>query len=219
MYESDFSVHPMALVETPSEIGLNTTIASFTHIMPHTVIGANCMIGSHVVIASGVLIGNQVRVSHNSLLNSGVVLEDDVALGANTVFTAMKHLRVSHAAISQVVPTLVKRGGFVGPNTTIASGMSIGRFAFVEAGSVVDRVIHDFEVVSGNPVKTIAWRCGCGHVLIEGRDIPSESISCPRCERVYCKGHSRKLMWLEPANAFNSHSGSDPTIPGAQTGI
>ncbi|MGE0201350.1 MAG: acyltransferase [Candidatus Melainabacteria bacterium] len=171
-------IHATSVVERPSRIGRNTRILHFSCVMPHAIIGDNCHIGHHVTIASGVMVANAVHVSDNALLNTGVILEDGVYCGASTVFTEEHRVR-HNRGVSPVTPTLVRRGAHIGANTTIASGATIGRYAFVEAGTVIDRNIPDFAVVYGNPLTLNGWQCQCGQPLVfSGRTGIAECEAC-----------------------------------------
>src|SRR5438067_3428020 len=81
-----YYVHPYALVES-SEIGPNTFIWAFAHVMEGARVGANCKIGDHAFIESGVVLGNNVTVKNGVAIWDRVTVEDNVFLGPNCVFT------------------------------------------------------------------------------------------------------------------------------------
>ena len=58
-----------------------------------------------------------------------------------------------------VRPTLAKQGATPGANRTIVCGLTVGRYAFVGAGAVVNRNVGDHGLVVGNPGKRIGWVC------------------------------------------------------------
>lgn len=220
-------IHESSYVDTPCRIGEHTSILHFTHIMAHSIIGNHCFIGRNVTIASGVLLGDNVRVMNNAQLNSGVILENRVYCGSSVVFAENRHVRAVPRNISRISPTLVRQGAELGPNTTVASGYTIGRFAFIEAGSIVDRNIPDFAVAYGNPLKFAGWRCECGQSLAlqaptasrssNRNDAAEEEISCSYCNRRYFRQSQWKVLQLTQGDtAFDSHSKSDPSIRTAQ---
>lgn len=189
-------IHESSYVDFPCQIGENTEIMRFSHVMAHSIIGNNCLIGNNVTVASGVYIANNVQVMNNTSLNSGVILEDNVYCGASTVFTENKWLRSDRAtdlSRSQVAPTIVRQGAKIGANTTVGSGIRIGKFAFVEAGTVIDSHVPDFAIVYGNPLKFAGWQCQCGKTLAfdetsftkEGSH--PQTIECANCGRVYAQ--------------------------------
>jgi UDP-2-acetamido-3-amino-2,3-dideoxy-glucuronate N-acetyltransferase len=218
--ESAF-IHESSYVDKPCRIGENTTILHFAHVMANTIIGNYCLIGHNVTIASGVYIGDNVRVMNHSLLNPGVIMENDVYCGPNTVFTENRHVRANTKNISRVSPTLVRQGAQIGPNTTVASGFTIGRFSFIEASTVVDRNIPDFAVVYGNPLKVAGWRCECGQALKQGTQ---EEIRCTYCNRQYLRQSKWRVLQLTREGeiiaaetyATDTHPQFDPSVRSAQ---
>jgi UDP-2-acetamido-3-amino-2,3-dideoxy-glucuronate N-acetyltransferase len=190
-------IHESSYIDDPCQIGHGTTILHFCHIMANSVIGHHCQIGHNVTIASGVFIGNNVRVLNNTMLNSGVILENDVYCGPSTVFAPLKYIRGEAGNISTIHPTLVKRGASIGANTTIASGMTIGQYTFIESGSVIDRNIPDFTLVYGNPVQVAGWRCECGQIL---KFAIANTTSCSRCGKKYARQSDTEIVQLTPGS-------------------
>jgi UDP-2-acetamido-3-amino-2,3-dideoxy-glucuronate N-acetyltransferase len=80
--------------------------------------------------------------------------------------------------MDQVRPTLVKRGATLGANCTIVCGTTIGRYAFVGAGAVVNKNASDHALVVGNPAKQIGWVCKCGERL-------TDDLECLACGQKY----------------------------------
>jgi UDP-2-acetamido-3-amino-2,3-dideoxy-glucuronate N-acetyltransferase len=199
-------VHESSWVDAPCQIGEHTSVLHFSHIMGHTVIGNFCHIGRHVSIASGVLLGDHVQVLDNSRLNSGVIFENEVICGPGSQFVESKHVRAASKGISKVSPTLVRHGARLGANSTIMAGITIGRAAFVEAGTVVDSNIPDFAVVCGNPLKIAGWRCECGQTLAFNS---SEQTACETCGRRYGRQSKWKMQLLTQKGAFDAGY-SDP---------
>jgi UDP-2-acetamido-3-amino-2,3-dideoxy-glucuronate N-acetyltransferase len=204
-------IHESSYVDTPCRIGDHTSILHFSHVMANSIIGNFCQIGRNVTIASGVLLGDNVKVMNNAQLNSGVILENEVYCGPCAVFTESRHVRANTRNISRVSPTLVRRGAQIGANTTVASGFTIGRFAFIEAGTIVDRNIPDFAVVYGNPLKFAGWRCECGQTLSIGSS--GEETVCSYCSHRYLRPSKWKLLQLiQGDTALDSDSQPDPSV-------
>ncbi len=80
-------IHATALVDNGSEIGEETYVWHFSHIMPGAVIGSGCILGQNVFVDNNVAIGNGVKIQNNVSLYNGVLLEDDVFIGPSAVFT------------------------------------------------------------------------------------------------------------------------------------
>src|SRR5438128_2975421 len=139
----DYFVHESSYVDEGAEIGAGTKIWHFCHVMPRTQIGEQCNIGQNVLVASDVKIGRNVKIQNNVSLYTGVVLEDDVFLGPSMVFTNVMNPRSHVSRKHEYQQTLVKRGASLGANSTIVCGHTIGRYAFVGAGSVFTKAVPD----------------------------------------------------------------------------
>lgn len=161
----DYFVHESSYIDEGSQIGKGTKIWHFCHIMAHAVIGENCNLGQNVMIASSVVLGNNVKIQNNVSIYSGVVCEDDVFLGPSMVFTNISHPRSAVVRRDQFEKTLVKKGATIGANATIVCGHTIGRFAFIGAGSVVTKDVPDYALMVGNPAKQTGWVSEYGHKL------------------------------------------------------
>jgi UDP-2-acetamido-3-amino-2,3-dideoxy-glucuronate N-acetyltransferase len=208
------------LIDDPVNIGPFTQVQPFTRIMANTIIGAYVDIGQSVSIGEGVMIGNHVTILNNVVMDSGTILEDDVHCGACVVFTPKANIRALRDKLPSLIqPTIIKRGSQIGPNTTIANGVHIGKYTFIEAGSVIDQPVQDYQVVMGNPIRVLAWRCECGDLLWQEPTLPShKSLECQSCGAVYLKGaHSHALSRLENPCHHDSHTRSHPAKRGPTT--
>ena len=158
-------IHPTAVIDADCQIGDETKIWHFTHIMSCCKIGRHCNIGQNVFVASGVKLGDNVKVQNNVSLYEGVVCENDVFLGPSMVFTNVLNPRSFVCRKTEYKRTLVQKGATIGANATIVCGNSIGRYALVGAGSVVTKSVPDYALVIGNPAKQVGWVSALGHKL------------------------------------------------------
>ena len=175
-----YYAHETAVIDEGCEIGEDTKIWHFSHIMPNCEIGLKCNIGQNVVVSPDVKLGNNVKVQNNVSIYSGVICEDDVFLGPSMVFTNVTNPRSSVNRRGQYAKTTVKRGASIGANATIVCGHDIGEFAFIGAGAVVTKNILPYALVVGNPARQIGWMSEYGHRLefdAEGFAICPESKS------------------------------------------
>lgn len=175
-----YYAHETAVIDEGCEIGEDTKIWHFSHIMPNCEIGLKCNIGQNVVVSPDVKLGNNVKVQNNVSIYSGVICEDDVFLGPSMVFTNVTNPRSGVNRRGQYAKTTVKRGASIGANSTIVCGHDIGEFAFIGAGSVVTKDVLPFALVVGNPARQIGWMSEYGHRLefdAEGFAICPESKS------------------------------------------
>src|SRR4249920_1064864 len=128
-------------------------------------IGKGTNIGQNVVVSPEVVLGRNVKVQNNVSIYTGVICEDDVFLGPSMVFTNVMNPRSAVSRKNQYQKTLVKRGATIGANATIICGIAIGEFAFIGAGSVVNRDVRPYSLVVGNPARHIGWMSEFGHRL------------------------------------------------------
>jgi len=165
-HEQEFFAHESSYIDEDCQIGEDTKIWHFSHIMGGSTIGKKCSIGQNVVISSGVILGDNVKVQNNVSVYSGVVCEDDVFLGPSMVFTNVINPRSSVNRRGQYVNTIVKKGATIGANATIICGNIIGKYAFVGAGSVVTRDVQPYSIIIGNPGRHVGWMSEYGHRLV-----------------------------------------------------
>ena len=147
--------HPQALCES-NNIGTNTRIWAFAHILPSAVIGTDCNICDGVFIENDVIVGNRVTVKCGVQLWDGLIVEDDVFIGPNVTFTNDYYPR-SKAYPREFAKTIVRKGASIGANATILPGLVIGTGAMVGAGSVITRSVPPNAIAVGNPARIIGY--------------------------------------------------------------
>jgi len=148
-------IHAQAICESPN-IGENTRVWAFAHILPGAVIGHDCNICDGVFVENAVRVGDRVTVKCGVQLWDGVTLEDDVFVGPNVTFTNDPFPR-SHKPPAQFSRTTVQRNASIGANATILPGIVIGRGAMVGAGAVVLRDVPNHAIVAGNPARIVGY--------------------------------------------------------------
>jgi len=164
MSDKNFYVDPHAVVDDNVEIGDGTKIWHFSHVQAGSKIGKKVIMGQNVNIGNNVTIGNFVKIQNNVSVYEGVTLEDYVFCGPSMVFTNILDPRSKYPQVGAAyyIKTLVKEGASLGANSTIVCGHTIGRFAFVGAGSVVTKDVPDYALVVGNPARVIGWMSEAG---------------------------------------------------------
>jgi UDP-2-acetamido-3-amino-2,3-dideoxy-glucuronate N-acetyltransferase len=184
-------VHPSADVSPDAKIGEGTRIWNRAQVREGAVIGSDCNIGSGVYIDKGVAIGNKVKIQNNASLFRGLTVEDGVFIGPHVTFTNDRYPRtVSPDGTVQteddweIDHTLVKYGASIGAGSVILSGISIGSWAMVAAGSVVTRSVPDQALVRGNPARLVGYVCECGKPLEFGSS-GFDKWRCPACGSLY----------------------------------
>ncbi len=162
---TDYFVHASSYVDDGARIGSGTRIWHFSHIMPGAVIGSHCNLGQNVVISSGVIVGNNVKIQNNVSVYGGTVIEDDVFLGPSCVLTNVTNPRSQVNRQALYERTLIRRGATIGANATVVCGITIGRYAFIAAGSVIARDVSDYALIMGVPGRQVGWMSRHGHRL------------------------------------------------------
>lgn len=180
-------VHESAYVDDGATIGAGTRVWHFCHVMPGAVIGRDCVLGQNVVVMNGTRIGNNVKIQNNVSVYEGVELEDDVFCGPSMVFTNVVNPRSHVSRKDEYKSTVVRQGASLGANCTVVCGTTIGRYAFIGAGSVVTRDIPDYALAYGNPARVRGWMCACGVGLeFQSGDAAGRS-QCSACGAEYVK--------------------------------
>jgi UDP-2-acetamido-3-amino-2,3-dideoxy-glucuronate N-acetyltransferase len=172
-------IHNTALVDSGANIGLSTKIWHWVHVCSGAVIGEKCSLGQNVFVGNKVLIGNNVKIQNNVSVYDNVIIEDDVFCGPSMVFTNVINPRSAVSRKNEYRNTLVSKGATLGANCTIVCGVTIGKYAFVGAGSVVTKDIQDYALVVGVPAKQIGWMSEYGDRI----NIPLQGQGTYVCEK------------------------------------
>lgn len=158
-------IHPSAIVDAGATLGAGTCVWHWVHVSSGARIGARCALGQGVFVGNDVVIGDNVRIQNNVSVYDAVTLEDDVFCGPSMVFTNVYNPRSAVPRKDEYRRTLVRRGATLGANCTIVCGTTIGAYAFVGAGAVVQRDVPDFALVVGVPARRIGWMSRHGERL------------------------------------------------------
>jgi UDP-2-acetamido-3-amino-2,3-dideoxy-glucuronate N-acetyltransferase len=185
-------IHASVCLDAPCEVGAGTRIWHFTHVREGSRIGDYCIVGQNVYIGAGVQIGNHCKIQNNVSVYEGVTLEDEVFVGPSAVFTNVINPRAAIERKHEIRPTRVLRGATIGANATVVCGVTIGRWAFVGAGSVVTRSIPEFALVVGVPARQVGWVCRCGVRLIVSED----QATCRACGEKYRYNPKNRTLHL-----------------------
>lgn len=191
----DMKVHESAYVDAGAQVGRGARIWHFSHVSAGAVLGENCSLGQNVFIANNVRVGNKCKIQNNVSLYEGVILEDFVFCGPSMVFTNVRTPRAAYPrnTSSDYLPTLVKKGASIGANATIVCGSTIGEWAFIAAGAVVNKDVVPYAIMAGVPARQIGWACECGITL----KFQEERASCSDCGKQYRKDGPHSIHRLE----------------------
>ena len=193
-------VHKSSYVDDGVTIGEGTKIWHFCHILPGSAIGRQCTIGQNVMIGPDVKVGSYCKIQNNISIYNGVELEDYVFCGPSMVFTNILNPRCEFPQRGGDfnVKTLVRYGASIGANATIVCGITVGRFAFIGAGAVVNADVPDYALMLGVPAVRKGWMSRHGFRL----PAPDEEgiMVCPKSGWRYQElepGLLRCLSWKE----------------------
>ena len=161
----NYYAHESAYIDDNVNIGDNTKIWHFSHILSGSNIGSNCSFGQNCVVGPKVNIGNGVKVQNNISIYEGVEVEDDVFLGPSMVFTNVINPRAFIVRREEFKKTLLKQGCSIGANATIICGITIGEYALIGSGAVVNKDVKPYALMVGVPAKQIGWVSKAGNTL------------------------------------------------------
>lgn len=159
------TVHPSAIVDDGAVIGPGSRVWHFVHVCAGAVIGERCSLGQNVFVGNRVRIGDNVKIQNNVSVYDNVTLEDDVFCGPSMVFTNVYNPRSAVTRKDEYRDTVVKKGATLGANSTVVCGVTIGEYAFVAAGAVINRDVKAYALMAGVPARQIGWMSRFGERL------------------------------------------------------
>ena len=161
----DYYSQESAIIDPGAQIGEGSRVWHFVHVCGGARIGKGVSLGQNVFVGNKVVIGDRCKVQNNVSVYDNVTLEDGVFCGPSMVFTNVYNPRSLIERKDEYLATLVKRGATLGANCTVVCGITIGEFAFVGAGAVVNRDVKPYALVVGVPARQIGWMSEFGEQL------------------------------------------------------
>ena len=161
----NYHVHETAIVDEGAKIGSNSKIWHWSHVCAGAQIGSEVSLGQNVFVGNKVIIGDKCKIQNNVSLYDNVYLEEGVFCGPSMVFTNVYNPRSLIERKSEYRDTFIKKGASLGANCSIICGITIGKFAFVGAGAVVNKDVPAYALVVGIPAKQIGWMSEHGEKL------------------------------------------------------
>lgn len=191
---SNVTIHPSAIVDEGAQIGPGSRVWHFVHVCAGARIGAGVSLGQGVFVGNKVTIGDHCKIQNNVSVYDNVTLEEGVFCGPSMVFTNVYNPRALIERKSEYRNTLVKKGATLGANCTVVCGVTIGEYAFVAAGAVVNRDVPAYALMLGVPARQVGWMSEHGERLplpIEGT---KQSICAHTGERYVLRGRTLDVV-------------------------
>jgi UDP-2-acetamido-3-amino-2,3-dideoxy-glucuronate N-acetyltransferase len=159
------TIHPSAIVDEGAQIGEGSRVWHFVHVCGGAKIGKGVSLGQNVFVGNKVSIGDQCKIQNNVSVYDNVTLEEGVFCGPSMVFTNVYNPRSLIERKNEYRNTLVKKGATLGANCTIVCGVTLGEYAFVGAGAVINKDVPAYALMVGVPAKQIGWMSEFGEQL------------------------------------------------------
>ena len=158
--------------------------------------GARCSLGQNVFVGNQVAIGDDCKIQNNVSIYDNVTLEPGVFCGPSMVFTNVYNPRAQVARKDEYRDTVVRTGATLGANCTIVCGVTIGEFAFIAAGAVINRDVPAHALMAGVPARRIGWMSRHGERLELPLDDEGEGeAACPATGERYRLSRG-EVAWL-----------------------
>ena len=171
-------IHPSAIVDEGAKLGAGARVWHFVHVCAGARIGEGVSLGQGVFVGNRVTVGDRCKVQNNVSLYDNVTLEEGVFCGPSMVFTNVYNPRALVERKDEYRDTRVCRGATLGANCTIVCGVTIGAFAFVAAGAVVNADVKPYALMAGVPARQLGWMSEFGERIplpLEGEG----TFTCP----------------------------------------
>ena len=162
---TNYYKHESAIVDDGAQIGKDSRVWHFVHVCSGAQIGDGVSLGQNVFVGNKVTIGNKCKIQNNVSIYDNIHLEDEVFCGPSMVFTNVYNPRSGIERKDEYLDTIVKKGATLGANCTIVCGVTIGEYAFIGAGAVINKDVPPYALMVGVPAKQIAWMSEYGEQL------------------------------------------------------
>ncbi|CAM3613487.1 acyltransferase [Halomonas lysinitropha] len=184
MENANVKIHDTAIVDEGARIGEGSRVWHWVHVCGGARIGKNVSLGQGVFVGNKVTIGDHCKIQNNVSVYDNVHLEEGVFCGPSMVFTNVYNPRSLVERKNEYRDTRVKKGATLGANCTIVCGVTIGEYAFIGAGAVINKNVPAYALMVGVPARQIGWMSEYGEQL----DLPLEGdgeVCCPHTGACY----------------------------------
>jgi UDP-2-acetamido-3-amino-2,3-dideoxy-glucuronate N-acetyltransferase len=178
------TIHPSAIIDQGAQIGEGSRVWHWVHICGGAKIGKYVSLGQNVFIGNKVVIGDHCKIQNNVSVYDNITLEEGVFCGPSMVFTNVYNPRSLIERKNEYRNTFVKKGATLGANCTIICGCTIGEYAFIGAGAVINVDVKSYALMVGVPAKQIGWMSEFGEQIPLPLKGEGEYI-CPHSNQKY----------------------------------
>ncbi|MFN5349314.1 MAG: UDP-2-acetamido-3-amino-2,3-dideoxy-D-glucuronate N-acetyltransferase [Polaromonas sp.] len=172
------TIHPSAIVDEGAQIGEGSRVWHFVHVCGGARVGKGVSLGQNVFVGNKVTIGDKCKIQNNVSVYDNVTLEEGVFCGPSMVFTNVYNPRSLIERKNEYRDTLVKKGATLGANCTIVCGATVGEYAFVGAGAVINKDVKSYALMVGVPARQVGWMSEFGEQL----DLPLDGHAQTACQ-------------------------------------
>ena len=179
-----YTAHPSAIIDDGAQIGAGSRVWHWVHICAGARIGNGVSLGQNVFVGNKVVIGDRCKIQNNVSVYDNVTLEAGVFCGPSMVFTNVYNPRSLIERKAEYRTTLIRTGATLGANCTIVCGVTVGQYAFIGAGAVVNKDVKPYALMVGVPAAHIGWMSEYGEQI----PLPLEgdgSYVCPHSGQKY----------------------------------
>lgn len=112
-------------------------------------------IGENVIIHPGTIL------SADPQKNGNIIIETDVSIGSGVHIYVANHryhipkIPIKFQGYYSAKEVHISSGAWIGSNSILLPGITIGKNAVVGAGSIITRSVEPYTIVAGNPAKLI----------------------------------------------------------------
>ena len=190
-----YTVHPSAIVDEGAQIGEGSRVWHFVHVCGGAKIGEGVSLGQNVFVGNKVTIGDKCKIQNNVSIYDNVTLEEGVFCGPSMVFTNVYNPRSLIERKNEYRDTRIKKGATLGANCTIVCGVTVGEYAFVGAGAVINKDVKPYALMVGVPARQVGWMSEFGEQL----NLPLDGQAQAVCQ------HSGDLYILSGTTLTKQH--------------
>ena len=144
-------IHHLADVKSPA-IGAGATIMQFSVVDATAVVGPGSVVGTHCVLGPDVVLGSGVRLEAGVHFARSVDVADHVVVGPN-VTLSVSGLDPAAPALRTTIAQNVR----IGAGAVLYPGITVGPFAEIAPGAVVQHSVPAAAVVAGNPARIVGY--------------------------------------------------------------